>query len=99
MRRLLSTRRLIPLDRLEDYLADWQRVRAAAEAAGARAWLFRGTGHEDHFIEFIEWGDQPGVTPVPDFDDVAAARLHLDHAFGPGHANDWEELPSTRDMS
>ncbi|MGH7554291.1 MAG: hypothetical protein ACREMQ_14890 [Longimicrobiales bacterium] len=97
-RRLLSTRRLVPLDQLEDYLADWNRVRAAAEAVGGRAWLFRGAGHEDHFIEFIEWGDDPEIMPVPEFDDVASARLHLDHAYGKGHADDWEEAPTVREM-
>jgi hypothetical protein len=95
-RRLQSTRRLVPLDRLDDYFADWQRVRGAAEAAGGRAWLFRGTWHEDHFLEFIEWGDDRGPTPLPDDAAVAAARLHLDHAFGRGHADDWEEAPSGR---
>ena len=92
-RRLLSTRRLVPLDRLDDYLADWDRVRAAAEAAGGRAWLFRGARHEDQFLEFIEWGDagDDDHAPLPERAEVEAARVHLDHAFGAGHADEWEE--------
>jgi hypothetical protein len=30
---------------------------------------------------------------------VAAARLELDHAFGSGHVDDWEEAPLARDAS
>lgn len=89
-RLLLITRRTIPLDRLDDYLAEWQRVRAAAEAAGGRAWLFRGTGRQDHFIEFLEW-DEASVPPLPDHEDVANARLELDQTFGTGVADKWEE--------
>ncbi|MGH7504461.1 MAG: hypothetical protein ACRELX_02370, partial [Longimicrobiales bacterium] len=63
MRRLYATRRLIPLDRLDDYLAGWERLRSAATEAGGRAWMFRGTAHQDQFIEFLEWEDQ--TPPLP----------------------------------
>lgn len=92
MRRLLCTRRHIPLDRLDDYLSGWQRVRGAAESAGGHAWLFRGAGHEDQYLEFIEWSDD-GVS-VPDQENVAGARIHLDLAFGAGQVDDWEEAPA-----
>jgi hypothetical protein len=95
-RRLIATRRVIPLDRLEEYVAGWHRLRSAAEAAGARAWLFRGTDHQDHIIEFIEWSDD-GALPPPEVDGVAAARLDLDQSFGAGHADEWEELPAPRE--
>ena len=93
-RRLLSTRRLIPLDRLEEYLAAWNALRAAAEAAGGRAWMFRGAAHQDHFIEFLEWRDDGGE-PLPDRTDVLTARNDLDDAFGAGNTGEWEEVPET----
>ena len=96
MRRLLCTRRHIPLDRLEDYLSGWQRVRSAAEEVGARAWLFRRAGHQDQFMEFIEWTDEAVL--VPDEKNVAEARLHLDQTFGAGHVDDWEEAPPREAM-
>jgi hypothetical protein len=89
MRRLLCTRRHIPLDRLDDYMSGWQQVRGAAEDAGARAWLFRGAAHQDQFAEFIEWQDDAVV--VPEAAAVADARLRLDETFGSGHVVEWEE--------
>jgi hypothetical protein len=90
-RRLLATRRLIPLDRLEDYHAGWQALESAARAAGARAWMFRRVDHQDQFIEFLEWQDG-GSTSLLDVQAVAAARHDLDAAFGSGHADEWEEV-------
>lgn len=87
---LLTTRRTIPLDRLDDYLVGWQRIRTAVEAAGGRAWLYRGTTRQDHFIEFVEW-DDASAPALPDRDDIASARLDLDQTFGPGIAETWEE--------
>lgn len=90
-RHLLSTRRVVPLDRLDDYFAAWQLVRAATETAGGRAWLYRGTNRQDHFIEFLEWGEEP--TPRrPDLGPVHAARLELDQHFGHGQTDDWDEV-------
>jgi hypothetical protein len=91
-RRLLSTRRLIPLDRLDEYLADWNALRAAAEAAGGRAWMFRGAGHQDHFIEFLEWREDGGE-PLPERAQVLTARSNLDDGFGAGNVDEWEEVP------
>lgn len=90
-RRLLATRRLIPLDRLEDYLAGWETLRDAAERAGARAWMFRGTDHQDHFIEFLEWQDEGGPA-LPERAEIATARRGLDETFGAGHVDEWEEV-------
>lgn len=89
-RRLLTTRRTIPLDQVDDYLGGWQGVRAAAEAAGGRAWLYRGTSRQDHFIEFVEW-DESAAPALPDREDVASARLDLDQTFGAGADDQWEE--------
>jgi hypothetical protein len=91
-RRLLSTRRLIPLDRLDEYLGGWSTLRAAAEAAGGRAWMFRGAGHQDHFIEFLEWRDE-GEDPLPERGDVREALRNLDGGFGAVHSDEWEEVP------
>lgn len=88
-RRLLTTRRHVPLDRADEYLTAWDAVRRAAEKAGARAWIFRGAAHEDQFIEFIEW---PAGTAAPHEDeDVAAARAHLDAFAAAGAVEEWED--------
>lgn len=92
-RRLLSTRRLLPLDRLDEYLRGWSVLLAAVEAAGGRAWMFRGAAHQDHFIEFLEWRDDDGGDPLPERADVLDARRNLDDGFGAGHADEWEEAP------
>lgn len=89
-RQLLTSRRTIPLDRVDDYLLGWQKVRTAAEAAGAHAWLYRGTRRQDHFIEFLEWDDETEPA-LPEHNDVASARTELDDTFGPGIVDNWEE--------
>lgn len=91
-RRLLSTRRLIPLDRQDEYLTAWNAVRAAAERADGRAWMFRGAAHQDHFIEFLEWRDGADA-PLPERSDVFAALRNLADRFGGGHVDEWEEVP------
>ncbi|MGH7505874.1 MAG: hypothetical protein ACRELX_09495 [Longimicrobiales bacterium] len=92
MRRLQATRRLIPLDRFDDYLAGWERLRAAATDAGGRAWMFRGSAHQDHFIEFLEWED--AAPALPERALVADASRALDESFGAGHTDEWEEVPT-----
>lgn len=93
-RRLLCTRRQIPLDRLDEYLTAWNAVRAAAEAAGGRAWMFRGAAHQDHFIEFLEWGDGE-EEPLPERSDVPGELRNLADRFGAGHGDEWEEVPES----
>jgi hypothetical protein len=88
MRRLLVARRIVPLDLLEEYLAAWSRLVAEAGSLGARAWLFRGVGHEDHFTEFLEWDGHSSFSP--DAGPVAAVRSALD-AFGHPHIEALEE--------
>ena len=89
MRRLRTTRRHVPLDRSDEYLSAWQTVRSAVELAGGRAWLFRGAGHEDQFVEFMEWTDDSA--PPADDDIVAAAAAHLDVFAAPRTTEEWEE--------
>jgi orotate phosphoribosyltransferase len=55
MRRLLVTRRRVPLDRFEDYDKAWAHLRDAAAESGGRAWRFRASELEDQFLEFLEW--------------------------------------------
>jgi len=92
-RLLLVSRRIVPLDALEDYGSRWARVVAAVSAAGGRAWVFRGVRHQDHFLEFIEWRTDHSVDPgaLPDRESVAAARAELDGRFGPASDDEWEE--------
>jgi hypothetical protein len=90
MRRLVCTRRQVPLDVSDDYMLAWMAVRRAVEAAGARAWVFRGAEHEDHFLEFIEWAD-PVAAPLDD-DDIAAGVAQLDAFGAPAGSSEWEEI-------
>lgn len=88
-RRLLTTRRHVPLDRSDDYMEAWDGVRAAVETVGGRAWIFRGAAHEDQFIEFVEWSDG---SPAPQDDAaVADARAHLDRFAAAGLTEEWED--------
>lgn len=90
MRRLLTTRRHVPLDQAEEYLAAWEGVRRAVDDAGGRAWIFRGAAHEDQFIEFIEWSN--GAPALHERDDVAAARSGLDVYAAAGMTEEWEDV-------
>ena len=89
MRRLLTTRRHVPLDQADEYLAAWERVRSAVGQAGGHAWIFRGAAHEDQFIEFIEWTN--GSPALHEQDDVAAARAELDTYAAAGMTEEWED--------
>jgi hypothetical protein len=74
MRRLLVIRRTVPLDRSEEYSAAWQRLAAAAALLAGRAWLFRRAGHEDRFVEFLEWHAD---SSLPEQTEVAEALRDL----------------------
>jgi hypothetical protein len=89
MRRLLSTRRRVPLDLVDDYLLAWARLRVLAERNEAHAWIFRGSEHDDQFIEFIEWDDSKS-DPLLD-DGVNAARTALDAFAHAISSDEWEE--------
>lgn len=90
MRRLLVTRRTVPLDRLEEYQGAWQMVVAAAARMPGRAWLFRRAGHDDQYVEFVEWqGEADGVA----VEQVLSVRRELD-LLGTGHTDELEEAQS-----
>jgi len=89
--RLLSARRAVPVDRLPDYARAWERVRSAAAASGAHAWLFRAASPRDTswYLEFLEWsaaGADPTETP-----ELARALAELGAAF-PGSVERWDEV-------
>jgi hypothetical protein len=82
----------VPLDRVDEYTAAWARLRASATSANMNAWLFRGTDHEDHFMEFLEWSDDGAPAPMPDRDQIATLREELEENFGHGHEDRWDEV-------
>jgi len=86
-RRLLSTRRVVPLDRLDEYTAAWEAVQRAARDSGARAWLFRARDRQDHFVEFIEHSEAPGALEAG---ELRRARALLEEQFGAGQTEEWE---------
>ena len=89
-RRLLTTRRHVPLDRADEYLAAWDVVQRSVEESGGHAWIFRGAAHEDQFMEFIEWKD--GTLAPHDGGGVNSARAILDTFAAPGATEEWEDV-------
>jgi len=75
MRRILVTHRTVPLDRSEEYWAAWKGLAGVVAGRSGRAWVFRRAGHEDRFVEFLEWQDP---TDLPDSAEVAEALRVLD---------------------
>lgn len=92
MRRLICTDRVVPLDRLDEYLALWTRVRSAAVSCDMNAWLFRGAGHDDHFREFVEWDGSVAGDAGADRPELERARQDLDEEFGARGTSDWHEV-------
>ena len=88
MRHLFSTRRHVPLDLADEYLAAWVSVRTAAANADGRAWVFRGATHEDRFLEFIEWDGE--ALPLDDA-AVTAALAQLERFAPATESAEWEE--------
>jgi hypothetical protein len=97
MTHLLVTRRLVPLDRHDEYMAAWANVRTAVTHSGGRAWIFRGSEHQDQFLEFVEWHGADAAPALPEIDQVAQARQSVDEIFGAGHSDEWEEPPALRE--
>ena len=70
------------------YLDAWSRVRAAAESAQARAWIFVATDDPAVYIEFVEWQQQSGLAALPA--DVGSSLAALER-FGAGVTRQWRE--------
>jgi hypothetical protein len=89
MRRLLCTRRPVPLRLADDYLTGWARLRAAVEGVHGRAWIFRSAARDGTFLEFVEWEDST-ADPLMD-DGVKAACVALDAFAAAASSDEWEE--------
>jgi hypothetical protein len=91
MRRLQSSRRTVPLDRIEEYLSAWCELRDAVGASGGHAWLFRDPRREDHYLEFIEF---PDASVLEHATHVVERREELDDLFGHAPVEEWDEAPT-----
>lgn len=95
-RRLVSIRRLVPQDRIPEYVELWAALHRAATARGAHAWSFVSADHADVFVEFLEFG--PGSDVRSDPETVAAIQA-LHEQFGdpypaPKTLEEWVALPT-----
>jgi hypothetical protein len=68
----------------------WNVVRAAAETAAARAWIFEAERSGDRFIEFVEWQGVEGRS-IMEHAAVAAALDNLNASFPTEDSNTWLE--------
>jgi len=76
------TRRVVPLDRSDEYAAAWERLAAICALRGAHAWVFHRLGREDHFVEFLEW--QEPLELLEEADVEEALRALSEVALGAG---------------
>ena len=65
-------------------------LRAAATAAGARAWIFGAAHVDDYFVEFIEW-QSPANQLIIDRAEIADALNALNAAFPFEESATWME--------
>ena len=86
-RRLLSTRREIPLQDRDRYDLAWAALERAATALAAHAWRFRSSIYPSGYLEFLEFAagsdprDDPSVSgPLAALDEIA-----------PGEVESWDE--------
>ena len=68
----------------------WNVRRAAADAAGARAWVFEAERGGDHLIEFVEWQGVEGTSIVEQV-DLSLALDDLNAAFPTEDSDTWLE--------
>ncbi|MGH7483821.1 MAG: hypothetical protein ACRELV_16860 [Longimicrobiales bacterium] len=87
--RLLVTRRVVALDRIDEYYALWDEARHAVAEREGRAWLFGGTTRDDHFLEFVESGTSSALL---EDDTVRAALEALRQRFPPAEEEEWLEI-------
>lgn len=95
-RRLVSIRRLVPQDRIPEYVELWAALHLAATARGAHAWSFVSADHPDVFLEFLEFGAASDVRSDP---ATVAAIQALHEGFGdpypaPKTLEEWVALPT-----
>jgi hypothetical protein len=97
-RRLVSIRRLVPTNRLEEYVPLWLALRIAATARGAHAWHFASADVPNVYLEFLEFGPESDVRS--DEATVEAIRK-LHETFGdvyptPNTIEEWVEIPAPK---
>ncbi len=95
-RRLVSIRRLVPQERIPEYVELWTALHLAATARGAHAWSFVSTDHANVFLEFLEFGDASDVRAD---EPTLAAIQALHERFGdpyppPKTLEEWVALPA-----
>jgi hypothetical protein len=93
-RRLVSIRRRVPTDKLEEYLTLWVTMRVNAKARGAHAWNFVSADVPELYLEFLEFGPEADVRQDP---DVLGTIKALHEAFGevypaPQTLEEWVEI-------
>jgi hypothetical protein len=95
-RTLISTRRLVPPPRREEYDAAWERAQSAAVARGAHAWRFASSTRSDLFLEFLEFaaGEDPRADPGL---ATALAQLGREFPSPPPAADPTEEWTEVED--
>ncbi len=63
IRKLKAVRAIVRTDKRADYLAGWDEYARAAEAMGARVWLFEDETLPGRFLEFTDFKGAPGMEP------------------------------------
>lgn len=97
-RRLVSIRRYVPKERLEEYVVLWLPLRNAAVAQGAHAWHFASADVPHVYLEFLEFGPESDIRADP---DVVEGIRKLHEAFGepyptPNTIEEWVEIPAPK---
>ncbi len=95
-RRLVSIRRRVPMDRIEEYVPLWLQLHAAATAKGAHAWNFISADVPEVYLEFLEFGAETDIRA--DEATVEAIRM-LHEAFHetyptPQTIEEWVAVPT-----
>ncbi|MEO5509550.1 MAG: hypothetical protein ABIV28_05840 [Longimicrobiales bacterium] len=94
MRRLRIRERTVPIDDVAMYGSAWTSLQRAAQAAGARAWVFRATEPDEtgmsRFIEFVEWLSDEN-DPSALHRAIAAADANLKNIAAASDRGTWEE--------
>ena len=95
-RRLVSVRRRVPMDRIEEYVVLWLKLHAAATSRGAHAWNFISADVPEVYLEFLEFDADSDVRS----DEVTVTAIReLHEAFGdpyptPQTIEEWVAVPA-----
>ena len=94
-RRLVSIRRYVPKERIEEYVPLWLKLHAAATEKGAHAWHFASADVPNVYLEFLEFGSDSDIRS--DGPTLEGIRM-LHEAFGdpypqPQTLEEWVAIP------